>query len=339
MVFAHLGEGGNPWALLAGAAVAAVVGVLVALPVLRLSGIELALATAAFAVILDRWVFTLPTFHVGPWSISFFDQASLLIDRLTLPGAGTLSNRGLLLVVGVAFALAHLGIVAVRRSRFGDRLIALRDSPAACATLGMDLARTRLAVFAFSAALAAFGGGLYASTFGGVSPDSFGLFASLPLLLLTVAGGVTSSGGAVFAGIILGGIPIVAATWAGLAGLLGVLPGTMGITLGRNPDGVVRDLAQRTRPVLERPSLLLGIAVAEAALVALWLSGTLSGWVAGAVGFLLPFIGARLAELGAAEATAPDPLDDVELLGLDGRASAVDLRRLDLALALDEVPA
>jgi hypothetical protein len=143
----------------------------------------------------------------------------------------------------------------------------------------------------------------------------------------------------VFAGIILGGIPIVAATWAGLAGLLGVLPGTMGITLGRNPDGVVRDLAQRTRPVLERPSLLLGIAVAEAALVALWLTGTLSGWVAGAAGFLLPFIGARLAELGAAEATAPDPLDDVELLGLDGRASAVDLRRLDLALALDEVPA
>jgi branched-chain amino acid transport system permease protein len=339
MVFAHLGEGGNPWALLAGAAVAAVVGVLVALPVLRLSGIELALATAAFAVILDRWVFTLPTFHVGPWSISFFDQASLLIDRLALPGAGTLSNRGLLLVVGVAFALAHLGIVAVRRSRFGDRLIALRDSPAACATLGMDLARTRLAVFAFSAALAAFGGGLYASTFGGVSPDSFGLFASLPLLLLTVAGGVTSSGGAVFAGIILGGIPIVAATWAGLAGLLGVLPGTMGITLGRNPDGVVRDLAQRTRPVLERPSLLLGIAVAEAALVALWLTGTLSGWVAGVVGFLLPFIGARLAELGAAEATAPDPLDDVELLGLDGRASADDVRRLDLALALDEVPA
>jgi hypothetical protein len=109
--------------------------------------------------------------------------------------------------------------------------------------------------------------------------------------------------------------------------------------LGRNPDGVVRDLARRTRPVLERPSLLLGIAVAEAALVALWLTGTLSGWVAGAAGFLLPFIGARLAELGAAEATAPDPLDDVELLGLDGRASAVDLRRLDLALALDEVPA
>jgi branched-chain amino acid transport system permease protein len=339
MTAAHLGEGGNPWALLAGAAIAAVVGALVALPVLRLSGIELALATAAFAVILDRWIFALPGFDIGPLSISFFDRGSLLIDRLTLPGAGVLTNRGLFVLIAVTFAAAHLGIVALRRSRFGDRLIALRDSPAACSTLGMDLARTRLAVFAFSAAIAAVGGGLYASTFGGVSPDSFGLFASLPLLLVAVAGGITTSGGALFAGIVLGSIPVVAATWAGLAGLLGVLPGTMGITLGRNPDGVVRDLAARTGSLLAAPGILLAVVGAELGLAVAWRADVLSGWVAGVVGFVLPFLAARLLDLAPAGERVADPLDDLELLGLDRPATDDDRRRLDLALALDEARA
>jgi branched-chain amino acid transport system permease protein len=203
----------------------------------------------------------------------------------------------------------------------------------------MDIATTRLAVFALSAALAAVGGGLFASTFGGVSPDSFNLFASLPLLLVTVAGGATTTGGALFAGIVLGAIPIVAATWAGLAGLLGVLPGTMGLTLGRNPDGVVRDLAGRTRVVLESTPLLAGVLAVEAACAAAWLTGTLSGWVAGTVAFLAPFLVARGAELRSAPPPAADPLDGLELLGLDGAVTPEDLSRLDLALALDEVPA
>ena len=339
MTAAHLGEGGNPWALLAGAAIAAVVGALVALPVLRLSGIELALATAAFAVILDRWIFALPGFDIGPFSISFFDRGSLLIDRLRLPGAGVLTNRVLFVLIAAVLAAAHLGIVALRRSRFGDRLIALRDSPAACSTLGMDLARTRLAVFAFSAALAAVGGGLYAGTFGGVSPDSFGLFASLPLLLVAVAGGITTTGGALFAGIVLGSIPVAAATWAGLAGLLGVLPGTMGITLGRNPDGVVRDLSARTQSLLAAPGMLLGVIVAELGLAVAWRTDVLSGWVAGGIGFVLPFLAARLLDRAPAAERAADPLDDLELLGLDRSVTAADRRRLDLALALDEARA
>ena len=57
---AHLGAGGDPLALVWAVLIAAAVGALVALPALRLSGIYLALGTAAFAVTLDRWVFTLP---------------------------------------------------------------------------------------------------------------------------------------------------------------------------------------------------------------------------------------------------------------------------------------
>ena len=64
VVVGHLGAGGNPLALLAVLGVCAVVGVLVALPSLRLSGIYFALSTAAFATAMDAWVFPLPAFNL-----------------------------------------------------------------------------------------------------------------------------------------------------------------------------------------------------------------------------------------------------------------------------------
>lgn len=333
---ANLGGGSNPWSLVAGALVAGVVGVLVALPAARLTGIELALATAAFAVILDRWIFGLPDIEAGPITLSTFDRDVLAVERLSLPFVGTLTTKGLLITLAVAFALVHLLLVAVRRSRAGDLLLALRESPAACATLGMSPAAARLAVFGFSAALAAVGGGLYAGTLGSIGPSTFDLFQSLPLLLVTVAGGVATSGGAVFAAVTLGSIPVLAVTFASLAGLLGVLPGTMGITLGRNPDGVVADLRHRLVPLLSSPVGLAVVAVADVALAGAWVAGELSGWWAFVVGFLVPFVAARI--VTPRTAAAPDPLDELELLGVDRPVTDADLELLDRRLALAEVP-
>ena len=63
---AHAGINGNPLGFVVAIVVCGVVGALVALPALRLQGIYMALATAAFAVFLDQWVFHLPDFDVGP---------------------------------------------------------------------------------------------------------------------------------------------------------------------------------------------------------------------------------------------------------------------------------
>jgi branched-chain amino acid transport system permease protein len=334
ITMAHLGQGGNPWALAAGALIAGVVGVLVALPAARLSGIELALATAAFAVILDRWVFNTPDIEVAGVTLTTFNRDALPVDRLSLPFAGTLTTKGVLVVMTVVFALVHLLLTALRRSGFGDRLLALRESPAACATLGLDPAATRLAVFGFSAALAALGGGLYAGTLGSITPSTFDLFQSLPLLLVTVAGGVASSGGGVFAAVVLGAMPAVAATFTSLAGVLGLLPGTMGITLGRNPDGVISDLRARMMAAWRTPELLFVIVAAQAAVAALWLSDLLAGWWAAPLVFLVPFMVVRIAERQPSEAVA-DPLDGIEHRRLTGD----DVAELDRALALAEVPA
>ena len=66
----------------------------------------------------------------------------------------------MLLFVTALFGIAGLGVVAMRRSAFGRRLVAMRDSPAACATLGVNLFWTKLAVFAISAGIAGFAGAL-----------------------------------------------------------------------------------------------------------------------------------------------------------------------------------
>ena len=64
----------------------------------------------------------------------------------------------------------YLGVVAVRRSTFGQRLLALKDSPAACATLGINPRSSAWRCSRFSAAIAGFGGALYGGTLGAVSP-------------------------------------------------------------------------------------------------------------------------------------------------------------------------
>jgi branched-chain amino acid transport system permease protein len=328
----HVGGGSNPLALVLGMVIAMVVGVLVALPAARLSGIELALATGAFAVILDRWVFNTPDVELAGITLSSFNRDALPVDRLSLPLAGTLTTKGVLVVMVVVFALVHLLLTAVRRSVLGDRLLALRESPAACATLGLDPAATRLAVFGFSAALAALGGGLYAGTLGSITPSSFDLFQSLPLLLVTVAGGVASSGGATFSAVVLGGMPAIAATFTSLAGIIGLLPGTMGVTLGRNPDGVTADLRHRLAGAWRSRELLAIILVGQAVVAGLWLADVLAGWWAAPLVFLVPFVVVRIAEREPAEAAA-EPLDGIE----QRRLTATDVAELDRALALSEV--
>ena len=77
LVWAHLGTAGQWWALLAAIAVSALAGALIAVPALRLSGIYLALGTAAFATVCDQWIFTLPTFHVAGLRIALFNTGSV----------------------------------------------------------------------------------------------------------------------------------------------------------------------------------------------------------------------------------------------------------------------
>jgi branched-chain amino acid transport system permease protein len=224
----------SPLSLLAAATVAALVGALVALPALRLQGLYLALSTLAFGLLMDKLVFQA--------SFAFGFNGSLTVPRLALPGVNLRGERAYLLLSAAAFVLIGLAVLALRRSRYGRILLAMRDSPAGCATLGLNLRWTRVRLFALSAAVAGLAGGLFGGLRQTVAATDFQLFNSLPLLLLAVVAGVTSVSGAALGGMLLMLLPVLASEFPTLGGLVFLAVGVAAVGLGRDPGGVASRL-------------------------------------------------------------------------------------------------
>ena len=275
ILMAHHGHGGDPKGLLVATVVTGLIGALIALPTVRMAGIYLALGTAAFAMLLDQWIFGLRDFSIGPVDISIFGTGSVPVDRLDVPGVDT--DQDMLVFLSVVFALMYLLVVGIRRSTFGQRLLALKDSPAASATLGINTTLVKLGVFTLSAAMAGFGGALYGGTLGTASAMNFAFVQSLPLLLLGVVGGIGTAAGALVAGVLIGGLPLLIDVAPWFENVNRVLPGTMGIALGRNPNGIAHTLREVFGPLRRSPVLLAGTLVGVGAVVALRLADVLSG--------------------------------------------------------------
>ena len=108
------------------------------------------------------------------------------------------------------FGLVAAGLLALRRGPFGRRLSALRDSPLACTTMGLDTTATKLQVFALSSAIAGLGGVLLAGLRQTATAGDYTMFSSLPLVLLAVLGGITAVSGALVGGLVLAGFPVLA---------------------------------------------------------------------------------------------------------------------------------
>lgn len=228
--------------LLLSALIAAGAGALVALPVLRLAGLYLALATLAFAVIMDKIVFQA--------DFAFGYNGQLPARRLSVPGYTFASTGEYVVMMTFFFVVVALGVLWLRRGVVGRMLIALRDSPAACGTLGLDQRVFRVALFALSAGVAGLGGALYAGLRQGVGAAEFNFFQSLLLLLLAGIWGVTSVTGAA-----LGGAGLVvfqnATGNATIGGLAFVVLGAGAVLLSRDPNGLANQLFKLGR-LLER---------------------------------------------------------------------------------------
>lgn len=329
VLMAHHGHGGSLKGLVAATLITGVIGALVALPTVRMAGIYLALGTAAFAMLLDQWLFGLRDFDIGGLHVSVFGTGSVTVDPLDVPGVSTPQDR--LVFLSLVFAALYLAVVAVRRSTFGQRLLALKDSPAASATLGINTTLVRLGVFTLSAAIAGFGGALYGGTLGAASPQNFSFEQSLPLLLLGVVGGIATAAGALVAGLLIGGLPLLvdAAPW--FENVYRVLPGTMGIALGRNPNGIAASLRDGVAPLRRRPVLLAVTVASVATVVALRLGEVIDGGV-----FALALLGGSVAGVLAAQALdarRPAPAGTA-----DGGRSTGGMAAVEGVAQDDEVP-
>jgi branched-chain amino acid transport system permease protein len=243
LAFAHATGGGSLLGLIAAFAVAAIIGLLTALPAIRLRGLYLALATAAIAELFDSWIFGLPSVTFFGHTLPLFETGALPIARLSIPGINLTSNSTYLVALAVIFSIFGLIVVAIRRSRFGRALIAMRESQAGSETLGMRTTTLKLGVFTLSAGIAGIGGVLLAGVQTQVTPTQFSFLESLPLLLLIMAGGAATVGGATFGALALGVFGYIGTISTLIYQIAQLLPGLVGVGLGKQPNGVSADIS------------------------------------------------------------------------------------------------
>jgi branched-chain amino acid transport system permease protein len=231
---ARVGGDDSPLGLLAAIAVAGAVGALIALPAIRFQGLYLALGTLAFAVAMDSGFFE--TSHFGGYG------GVLQVGRAPIFGLQFSSGRAYLVLLAVVYALAAVGVLALRRSRFGRRLVASHDSSIAASTTGVSVARTRLAVFVLSASLAGLGGALLGGVYFIAEPSDYQMLLSLSMLLLVTIWGVRSVSGVLIAGL---GVYLIPYFLNDNYSWLYLLTGLGAIGISRNPEGVIGDLVTR----------------------------------------------------------------------------------------------
>ena len=221
--------GSSVLGVLAAIGLCAAAGGILALPALRLRGLYMALATLAFAALMDSLFFTNP---------SVIPNGSMTVGRPDIFGMRFATDRAFVVLIAVVFALCLIGVGALRRGPFGRRLVAMSDSQAACATVGMSIIKTKLTVFVLAGGLAGLAGALYGGMSRTVSFSQFDFVESLVLFVAVALAGITILSGAVQAGIGLSIVPLIAQHLPSISGFTYILFGVGIVAVGRNPYGI-----------------------------------------------------------------------------------------------------
>jgi branched-chain amino acid transport system permease protein len=413
--FHHVGHGASDRAGFGAYAVAmlgtALVGGVIALPALRLRGLYLALATAAFSVGVEQMVFkefaisrriyplaltliaivglTAIYYSYRAWKLKggaialvasllvfgfattnswlqdeawspIFPNGNLQVPRPKLFGVDFRPQTNFLLLLTVAFAVLGVGLVGLRGSSYGRRLTAMKNSPAACATLGMNLVRLKLSVFMLSAAIAALGGCLYGQQIGAVTGERFSLFESMAMFMLLVVAGMGYVAGGFMAGLLYSAVFVTLQNilsklgrdydafeggFAWLASFTAVMPALIGIGLGRNPSGFLNDFFVAWGPMIRKVRAVFwtGLAVELAVWFCAW-----RDWIGNWTFAIFTMVWV-VALPRVAMAVRPDAYVSVdvlaarrdttppELIGVDRPFQQEDLRAMDAVLGIQPV--
>lgn len=182
---------------LIGAVLAAGVGAVLSLPVLRLGGVWVAIATLAFAFFFDAVMVKLPWIGGGDTSL----LQGTRVPRPTIGPWDLADDKKFLVLALLVFAVVSVAVIQVREGTVGRTLRAVRGSEVAAQSIGISPARARIIAFAVSAFIAAIGGSLLAMHQENVNYGSnFAPFAALFWLVLVVSLGSRTVEGAAQAG-------------------------------------------------------------------------------------------------------------------------------------------
>ena len=224
-------------AILVAACVGTAIGAVVGLPALRLSGLQFAIASLAFAAFASSYLFRLDQLRF-----------SRFLDRRELLGVDLFDTYSLFLVMIPVTAVCYLAVWRVRRSTYGALLLASRDAPLTVAHFGADPRRARMAAFTLASFIATLGGCFYGILLTAFRPEDFAFQLSLILLLYAVIGGIESLAGPLIAGIAFGVVPELFAGEASTSAsaLPDIISGVVVIALmAARPAGVASFLRRR----------------------------------------------------------------------------------------------
>jgi branched-chain amino acid transport system permease protein len=200
-----------PWPIFVGALVAMLVGLLVALPALRVRGVNLAIVTLAFAVAVDSLVFQNESVNGG------FDGAPVKAPEWVDPnktpkhflgltvGDKKLPNASTAIFCLIAAVVLCYVVANLRRSTTGRQMLAMRSNERAAAAAGVNVAGTKALAFAISAFIAGIGGAVIAYRSGNATPDKFVYTKSLAFFAYAYLGGIASVTGAIAGGFLVAG--------------------------------------------------------------------------------------------------------------------------------------
>lgn len=169
---------------------AALVGIVIGLPALRLSGLYLAIATMGFAFIVDEILVRWESLTRGNLGIYLSPPS---IGPLIFDSEKSFYYLGLAILI-----LTLLAAKNILRSPTGRAMIAIRDSEVAAQTMGINLAKYKTVAFALSAFFTGIAGSLYAHKVTFINPESYTLLVSIELLVMIIIGGLGSLHGAIY---------------------------------------------------------------------------------------------------------------------------------------------
>jgi branched-chain amino acid transport system permease protein len=217
-------------AALIGALIMAPIGVLIGALTIRLGDLYVALVTLSFGLLIDQVVYSQPRFMPGMGGITMGRPSFALSDQ-----AFAYFALAVFLIVGIA-------VVNLRRSSSGLAVSAIRWSPPAARTLGIQVVQMKLVLSGVAAFVAGLGGALLSMYDQSTDPSTYATFNGLIWLAVLVTVGVSSLTAALLAGISFTVVPALFQTY--LPGNVwlqvpSVLFGLGAIGLASNPEGVV----------------------------------------------------------------------------------------------------
>jgi branched-chain amino acid transport system permease protein len=181
-------------ALPIGAAAAALAGVVIGIPALRLSPLYIAMVTFGFGQAVNYLVVNWIELTRGP--------NGMTVPEIVVLGSA-LSPQSIFLLVVIVFAALLWLSWNIRRTRMGRAFMAVRESTIAAQSMGVPVARYKTVAFGISSFYGGLAGGLYAAVSGFINPDAFTFGVSISYVTMNVVGGLGTLSGPLIGALLL----------------------------------------------------------------------------------------------------------------------------------------